>query len=727
MAGRRNFNPSTIASQQREIVRSQSDFKGGVWHDIPASKVPSDGIYELVNGIAHPWGIQGRPGSSIITSVLPKIAGSSIIASKSGYTVTITSGYVLTSADVGRYWGWLADSANEPILSVNLIDNSFTTDTESTISGFGFIRGEVWAFEWHSSARRFVVHVDTRIFTVPWPLYPLALWTEVARNCSKAPAQAKGRLREVNDKMLLYNSNGMYVIDIANNRYYLANAPLPMDKNADDAESTYGRRLTVAFAALGGDGRLRDRTKEGVALLHQSGCLSLRSANPTAQSLDTHGLHDFWESWGANRIDSTNYRTYTLYPTIGNSAQQAEYHFSHYAVFGTLHFRPIGQADDLYTIDPIIGKANDPEMYTWMDDVPFIKCFIARREASSTTLDSVAVSGETVTYGVPAFRGYDAGATIRFSDASTDTISALAAGSSSRVTTAGNTAIANVAACIGASKVASVSQSGTTLSITAGSYDFASTEVGQRIYFSDGTEDIITAYSGVHAVTVAKSRTFTGAAAWIPASRTYRDYITDDQLRIRKGFLVKTRFLQPMPNCNEGCVSPGMVWGCISGGPFVYYSSMEKDDRSTLGYYDPSAQVHRSDDAVTYLSAFDRTVIAYGKNSFTLFDLSSLQTYNDETDPTASAASIRPIMQVVLQKFVKGIGCLDRGSVRKTKEGFDIVITSDRELRIHDGTQFGPNLIASRYQKKFDRLQASTATHYDKRSGFIVWGTQASA
>jgi hypothetical protein len=170
-----------------------------------------------------------------------------------------------------------------------------------------------------------------------------------------------------------------------------------------------------------------------------------------------------------------------------------------------------------------------------------------------------------------------------------------------------------------------------------------------------------------------------------------------------------------------------MIWGGITNHCYLYYGEVPGSAQCLAGYYHEGKQWDKLDDSIVYISDFDSALVVYCRKSYSSYDLGAIATIDSTQSDSSGANTIVgtiPIAIAQSHRDVKGIGLLNRGAIRKTPDGYDILVTSDREVRIHDGYKFGDNLIAGRMMKTFEKLQTVNATHYSKRGGFRVWGSE---
>jgi hypothetical protein len=790
MGDRRNTAPRSTAQNTRVIRREQMNMSDGVYNDIPASKVPQTGLYDLKNAIALPWGVQGRTGSKLVSLELPAFLGdnngaSRFTASQSGTTVTWLTGTCLSTH--ARKYMWWPDGTHDVIVAY-LSANSMRVATSATRASTAGcrIRDEMNALLWHSKARLLLLHLGSSLYWSTYPPYKsaenlsvtfsgttgtivsgvaltsddarrvlvpstgteriyiksvtnsttfvveavpsaasytnmrISSWVPIYCNAKRCPSDAKSTLREWGDDAVLFTSNGINLLRLSEEypSYCLLNDEQPKHKQDDDAPSTYGRKVTMTFSTIEGSG-LRDRTT-GSRLMLESANTSNRStvASLSGMTAQTAILNDFWESWAATAMGTTP-RDYRL---IRTALGEIGYHWTHFSLYGTLDIGVNG-------IDAQSKEANNSERFYWMDDVPRIKCFLG------------TITADTLVSNIPIFSKYDVGVVFA-GVAGTITITAFLSANTVTVTHT-ETGFTNVVCAIGSTRKGTIGVTGATtkskLGISAG-FSVSAADVGKLIWFSDGSVDIITAAGSVYGAWTLewiRGRDTSGGTLGFAiqdthststaAYRYYRDLIPDngaEGLRVRDGFLLSNRFMEPLPPGNVGAVCPGFIIAGSENGRVLCYSNT--GDRRFAGYFHPTFQVDSVDIGILRLSEFEHCLIGYGRIGYALWDLTDTKIVNDElSDSTLAPLGRNPIVVFRSRKDVKGIGCLSVGAVCKTRDGIDLVVTQNKEIRIFDGYKFGDNLLASRYQRKFDTLQAQIATHFDKRSGFLVFGTKA--
>jgi hypothetical protein len=100
--------------------------------------------------------------------------------------------------------------------------------------------------------------------------------------------------------------------------------------------------------------------------------------------------------------------------------------------------------------------------------------------------------------------------------------------------------------------------------------------------------------------------------------------------------------------------------------------------------------------------------------------LNSAQVISDQTEnAVGESISILASRTVLPGKF----GVIP-GSVAKDENGSDILLSTEKELIVFDGTKFGPNLLSERIMNRVSKLQNAVAARYDTFNGYIFEGTE---
>ena len=362
------------------------------------------------------------------------------------------------------------------------------------------------------------------------------------------------------------------------------------------------------------------------------------------------------------------------------------------------------------------GKGNNPNLYIWHSDIPIIKSFVITTDASGN-----------VTAAKGTFNKYDIGSTLRLSDDSYGEI--LTYVSSTKVTWNKVDIKTSLAAAIGTTLSFKATQSGTTVTISgpAGGR-FASTCAGLRIFWDDGTMSVITGYTSATVATVADSTTRAAMGGGIidtpdttatANTRKFYDDITDDQLSDQISVAVlQNRWFEPLPDCDTGVLMNGWIVGGLRGQKRIYYSQVPFRTQSLVGYYYPQYQ---TDD-------LEGRLVELLDTEFTATAVCNHITINYDTTAVAveTIAAIGQSVSFFARSEIKDreTGCLDWTGITGVGNGIYAVKTNSNEIRVWNGTEYGPNYASNRIMKRMQKLQAKTAMSYDEDGGLYVWGTE---
>lgn len=381
--------------------------------------------------------------------------------------------------------------------------------------------------------------------------------------------------------------------------------------------------------------------------------------------------------------------------------------YTHYRLYGTADIGEDG-------INPTTGKGNNPELYVHIEDIPVVKSFV------------VSTAGDgTVTASKGTFKEYDVGSTLTLSDGKTGTITAYTSGT---VVTWNKTDVTtNLGATIGTIKSFVFSQSGYTLTASSGT-PFDSNSIGKRIFASDGTLILITGYTSSSVVTVGDSETRTALGGGIlesPTSsstantRKFTDRMTDSKLltRLSKAWC-KNRFWEPLPNCDIGVEIDGFFISAIRGDKAIYQTQLANS--YFAGYYDPEFQIDTVIDSIQALRVYPSALVA-------ICSQSTVQWATEITE-TDSRPEVGLSTTFLAQKKTIDfqIGSMFPESIVPVHEGVDILFTNNCEIRLFDGTDYGPNLVEGKMMKLLREMQPIGAASYDPLSGYFLWGTNGS-
>jgi len=294
MSARRNFNPVSEQFNNRQIVRGSKGFPKGAFDDIPGPSIPEGGIKYSENYLLFPDRGEPRGGTKRWSDTpLPSLPGrTGYTLSKYRTTVHKTAGAAFVAGDVGNYIVY--DNGK-----VDLITAYLSAD-EVRVAGSdlrpdstaAYVRGAKYGFFHHPVKNKLVLHIDTRFF---WADINITAWTECTPGSSAVPAKSASSAAILGDKMVVFNENGIFSIDLSTSPYwfYKLNTPiarsitLPFDESFRSSANVYGYRYVYTLVRLGGTGQNRQRTDSGVTLDAESA--------PIAP--DSSTFRDYCEKW----------------------------------------------------------------------------------------------------------------------------------------------------------------------------------------------------------------------------------------------------------------------------------------------------------------------------------------------------------------------------------------------------------------------------------------------
>jgi len=702
--------PATRYEKEGLIKVRQRDFSAGLFYDMPASQVPENGYWRNENFINRGDRLDVRSGCRLWSSTtLPPLVGRTGYTASSSVLSTVrtiekTLGADFTSDDVGN-WFVHDDGKHERI--IEYVDaNTIKTRTQyssAKSSTAGWVHGPVNCWYYHKAEQCIILQIDTRLFVAE----DLSITSWIQAFCSSydQPNDAISVGGEFEDSFIMWNSKGIYKLRLGDGApyiFYRANTRVPnvkiTDSGSQSSTTPYGRRRTYSMIRLSGSGN-RDRTSSGVEILQESGtCLG---------QIVGDQYYDYGESWTADPIGSTNSESVgTLTVPVDPISLDQQNHWTHYAVYATLHLGSFG-------VDPLNpDNKNSQVLYIWLADIPIAKVLTASR------------SGTTLTATEGAFEKSDVGCSIEFVDGTTDTIASYT--SSTVVETTGTGTVSSQGVGIGGGSMMTASQTvsgsetigNATVTRTAG-YEFTSSDVRKTLFWSNGSRGHIVRYVDANTVEVAESSEVTSGSAMInPVSRSFNDTIDDAALRSRiNSYTCESRLWSDIPLANTGAIVPGFIFAGVRGKDQVYYGQIPEEYSYLLGYHHPTKQKMTLKDSLTSFSAFNSTLIARCRNSTWSIPVNSFKT--EKIKSAGVSVSI-----VVAQNPIDQVkGAIDFGGVAMNDDDTsEIVVTSEPALRTFDGSRYGANLAEDRIQSQLAALQTAYAMEIHPALGVILYG-----
>ena len=227
--------------------------------DADSPAVDVKGVAYLKNLFSFDSYLEGVTGSKQYTTTkLPHLEDfDHITASQHDYTITKTKGKDFTSSLIGYYFVWPSQPYRRyEILNVLDVDRllvSVKDDRAETERCF--CQGSCGGFWFHKIIKKFILHIDERIFIadlgIPsWnEVYPVTYW-KIDRN--------KSNLHIVDDDVVIQNASGIFKVNLTATKpyYYQVNTPPPSRLITDDEEDdqhTRGRKYLYTNLKMKGN------------------------------------------------------------------------------------------------------------------------------------------------------------------------------------------------------------------------------------------------------------------------------------------------------------------------------------------------------------------------------------------------------------------------------------------------------------------------------------------
>ena len=712
----RNFLQQTEDFNDRLIKRKQGNmpnvpsFAGGMQEDIANPR--STALRSLEDYLCFADRLEGRGGSKVWSNTaLPALVGrTGYSLSKSATTVTKTAGTDFAESDVGNYIVY--DDGKHERISAFISATQVTVDrsTAHVASTAAWLHGAVNMVAKHRKNNRIIIQIDTRLFISS--SITIAAWYQVFQAGGTAPANSYSRYDEMGDYLMVFNANGIFKLDCAPTGdgadpciYWMINEPFVgfSGHTATSPDNDYKYRYMFARTRITGTSYTRNRTDSYME--QQTAPLILVEASATNTKADYIEM-DFAAAIVTGSRGALDF--------VFSAETRTPY--THWSIYRTMDIGTNGT-------NPQTGEGNKTELFVWVRDVPIKRGFTASR------------SGTTLTATTDVFTAEDVGARIYYNGDGTYTI--IASYTNSKVVeTAQTGTIASTAMAIGTANQGTAVQAvlGTetignaTVTKSAGT-NFASTAVGDEIVWPDGKRSLIVRYVGTTVVEVAQSDAISSTSmAWGSNGCIVQyDGLEDVTLRARSaGFSVKNRFMDPLPNCEDGAIGGGMLWGIDRGTGNVYYCQIPNNEEYYAGFYRSAgdgAQFDIIPDSIQAVRAFTDRIVFYCSQTTWFISCNNF-----------SSVVLPEVGEVIVIATghwpIADIGVIDYGSickidgVQKSKlvQGMgDLMVCSDGGARICNGAGFSGDIAIGRIRKTLLAHSPRSAANYDPINGVLLY------
>ena len=384
---------------------------------------------------------------------------------------------------------------------------------------------------------------------------------------------------------------------------------------------------------------------------------------------------------------------------------------------------------------------NNPEAYVFMEDVPVAKSFIANYEVEVTPAGNVT-SRVRIVGNHNKFELHDIGSFIKFENGFEFEIMAY---DNDELVVIGYepiggvyiypptvlphyTSFENVAACIGGGDIRKAYQSGDTVHRISGDI-FKPSDLRKRLFWSDGTYGLCVEFIDEDTIRVSKEEEkgtslVPLALTMNPTGRNFNDTITDTALGYRfKSLPLQNRFWSELPSGDTGNVVSGWLFSATKGENDITYSQLPLNAEYLGGHYYSEFQNQRIKDAIRSIREFPGSLVIFCANSTWRIqtNVSDILTTPEVGEAIAVVTGIDLVDQA--------IGIQHEGSLQPLENGSVACITSEPQVRIFDGYQYGEALCNDKDGKSFilndiQKLQPEVSVGYDPLMGYIIWGTE---
>ena len=736
----RNAEPTSQQQNERPITRGQEGFPKGAFDDLPGSGIPRGGVkyaenYLLFEDRAEPRGgckQWGDYDSGTAHAALPTLA-TGYTWTISGVTVTKTVGTDWTAANVGDF---LIDDNGLNVRIATYINADSVTIAAGTAfanSSAGKIGGPVNLFKFHKSQKKIILQIDVRFF-VASDIY-ISSWIQIFPISYYAPQSTISVMTEMEHYAIVFNAGGIFKLDLSLDEplFYRMNTTTPIVLITQVASSDalpYKRKYLYSESRISGSAADRDRTTDGSVLELQSG------PNAIDSDFRDYGIVATASPIGEG-ANGTAGKTIGVLTHIVDPSDDTPLSWpTHYSVFSTMDIGING-------INPETGDGNNKELFIWSADVPVAKAFVgsvgntgiyAGTAGTLQTMDigSLITSAAGESYLVSTVTSGTAG-TLLDSDGTAYSGGIIAAtqweigGGSIADLPITPTLMTAVQAVLGTETMGKA-----TVTRSAG-HTFVAADVGKPLFWANGLRSTIVKYLTANTAEVAEDDAIAETAVTMdPVSRNYHDVIRDSyegttstvkQLASRAaGFSLRNRYWVALPDCDIGVYANGVIFGAVRGEEKLFFSQALPKLTYLGGYYNNDKQEELIQDEIRHLSAFPDWLMVYGARSRTGIPIN---TFSEDTIPEVGEV----VVQLAGKKvFDDEEGLLDYGSVQKISENQEICITSENKLRIiaPGVNNKTPNLAQKRLMKRMRKMEAATASIYDKINGYVFWGNEPS-
>lgn len=298
-SARETFKRRSKRQDQTDNPITQTDFSGALIKNAPHDEIPPNALAGLINANTFPREIQPRLGTRLINFTIPSIR-TGITATKNGTIITADD---FTEESVSNYFVWPDEDVHDEIIE-------YISATQVRVHRFNnknatagcWMHGRLNLWKWHQSQDKMVWQWGEKVYINEISLLNnyiiLGNLTEALCVSRETPNNVISDWSEMDDYGIIYNSNGIFLVEFNIPTIFKKNTPIPT-RLPDDVErstdSKYRYDILYSMSRLSGQG-LRNRETRGTLILQESGTTQI--------STEQNPARDNAIIWTENRIDN---------------------------------------------------------------------------------------------------------------------------------------------------------------------------------------------------------------------------------------------------------------------------------------------------------------------------------------------------------------------------------------------------------------------------------------
>ncbi|HUX56363.1 MAG TPA: hypothetical protein VMV77_05285 [Bacteroidales bacterium] len=376
-ASRKLLQPSDNSrDRHKPAPKPTNDFSFGVLKD--NAEIPDGALADAENVVVYPTEFIGRTGSELHTltqiPAMPDRTGYS--ATKSINTITTTTD-VFTEDDVTNFFVWPGDpNQHDEIIeyiSPTQVKVAYKNDFDDIVTGC-YLRGRNDFFGFHHQRKIWIQQFYRQFY---YSNIDMDSWTEVVTISRDLPFNNIGGKAEFDDySELVFNSNGIFKLDLEQNWAYKLNIPVPdipiapQEQIGGDDDTAF--RYLYSAARLAGQQVIRNRL-DPIRIESETG------TNTEDIVTNQAGLDKVWHTGMISESNPIIVGPLWVPKVPNTSPQEYQWHLTHFPIYRTLEiegtYAKLGEANVTSRAD-----FNNPDRFVWVNDLRICGAFYARKQ-----------------------------------------------------------------------------------------------------------------------------------------------------------------------------------------------------------------------------------------------------------------------------------------------------------------------------------------------------------